>query len=129
MLAGMHDAIDYEKVLKQYPWIVEHGLDCILSPDTDGLLCGLFMSRYLGWHIRGFYDGKVLALEKGFKPKDCVFLDMEIFRPTVRSVGQHMVMYDKCKLPSNWSNLSQCISANNLRNFDCKNDFQKKYPL
>lgn len=125
----MADTIDYKKVLKQYPWIVERGLDCVLSPDTDGLLCGLFMSHYLGWHIRGFYDGKILALEKGFKPKDCVFLDMEIFRPNVRSVGQHMVMYDKDDLPSNWNNLNQCIAANNLRNFDFKNDFKIKYPL
>lgn len=129
MLLSMHDVIDYEAVFKQYPWIVKREQDCILSPDTDGLLCGLLMSKYLGWHIRGFYDGKVLALEKGFKPKDCVFLDMEIFRPDVRSVGQHMVMYDKNQLPPNWSNFFQCIAANNLRNFDCKHDFKLKYPL
>jgi len=76
-----------------------------------------------------FYDGKVLALEKGFKPKDCVFLDMEIFRPTIRSVGQHMVMYDKKQIPSNWGNFIRCIAANNLRGFDFKNDFKSKYPL
>lgn len=58
----MDYTIDYEKVLKQYSWIVKRELDCVLNPDTDGLLCGLFMSHYLGWHIRGFYDGKVLVL-------------------------------------------------------------------
>lgn len=115
MLSGMHEKIDYKAVFKRYPWIIERDHDCVLSPDTDGFLCGLLMSKYLNWRVRGFYDGKILALKKGFKPKNCVFLDMEIFRPTVRSIGQHMVMYDKNHLPPNWNNLSQCIAANNLK--------------
>ena len=72
--------LDYETVLTTHPWIVERNQNCILSPDSDGLLCGLFMSNYLGWKIRGFYDGKVLLVEKGIIPRDCVFLDMEIYR-------------------------------------------------
>lgn len=90
--------LDYEKLLSVYPWIVEEGRDCIVSPDSDGLLCGLFMSHYLGWKIRGFYDGKVLLLAKGVMPKDCVFLDMEIYREGVKSIGQHMLQFDKKKL-------------------------------
>ena len=87
------------------------------------------MSHFLRWRIRGFYDGKVLAIAEGFKPRKCIFLDMEIFRPSVRSVGQHMVMYDKADLPTNWENFDNCIAANNLRNYDFKNDFKIKYPL
>lgn len=121
--------IDYRAILSKYPWIVKRGQDCILSPDSDGLLCGLLMSHYLGWRIRGFYDGKVLAIKKGLNPQECVFLDMEIFRPNIRSVGQHMVMYDKADLPHNWSNFDNCIAANNVRNYDFKNDFKLKYPL
>lgn len=121
--------VDYEFLLQKHPWIIEPKQNCILSPDSDGLLCGLLMSKYLGWKIRGFYDGKVLILEEGIKPRDCVFLDMEIFHPNIRSVGQHMVTFDKNKLPDNWGGFNQCIAANNLRNFDFKNDFTKKYPL
>ncbi|MBI4138002.1 MAG: hypothetical protein HY482_00180 [Candidatus Wildermuthbacteria bacterium] len=121
--------LDYRALLRQHPWVVERDHNCILSPDSDGLLCGLLMSHYLGWKIRGFYDGKVLALKEGMNPQDCVFLDMEIFRPNIRSVGQHMVMYDKADLPPNWSKFNNCIAANNLRNYDFKNDFKLKYPF
>jgi hypothetical protein len=54
---------------------------------------------------------------------------MEIFRQDIRSVGQHMVMYDKGNLPSNWNHFDNCIAANNLRGYDFKNDFKLKYPL
>ncbi len=121
--------LDYRALLEHYPWVIERDHHCILSPDSDGLLCGLLMSHYLGWKIRGFYDGKVLAIQEGVNPQDSVFLDMEIFRPNIRSVGQHMVMYDKADLPPHWSNFNNCIAANNLRNYDFKNDFKLKYPL
>src|SRR3989338_5369663 len=121
--------LDYRTILGQYPWVTERNHNCILSPDSDGLLCGLLMSHYLEWKIRGFYDGKILAIKEGVNPQDCIFLDMEIFRPNIRSVGQHMVMYDKQNLPTNWSNFNNCIGANNLRNFDFKNDFKLKYPF
>ena len=121
--------INHSEIAKKYPWLFERDQDCILSPDTDGLLCGLLMSSHFGWQIRGFYDGKILILKKGIKPRNCVFLDMEIFRKGVRSVGQHMVMFDKEKPPAGWENFDDCISANNLRNFDFKNDFKEKYPF
>ena len=123
------ETIDYKEIIKKYSWIVKREQDCILSPDSDGLLCGLLMSHYLGWKIRGFYDGKILVVEEEINPQECVFLDMEIFRSSIRSVGQHMVMYDKNNLPPNWNNFSNCISANNLRNYDFKNNFKLKYPL
>lgn len=121
--------LDYSALLKNYPWILERGHDCVLSPDSDGLLCGLLMSYHLDWKIRGFYDGKILLIEKGIRPQRCIFLDMEIFRPDIRSIGQHMVMYDKGDLPPNWDNFKNCISANNIRGYDFKNDFKVKYPL
>jgi hypothetical protein len=127
-LAGA-DTIDYEQIIQKYPWIIERDRDCILSPDSDGLLCGLLMAHYLGWKIRGFYDGKVLIVEKGISPRDCVFLDMEIFRSGVRSVGQHMVLYNRDHLPENWEQFDTCISGNNVRGFDFKHEFPRKYPF
>jgi len=72
--------LNYHTLLERFPWVVERDQNCILSPDSDGLLCGLLMSHYLEWKIRGFYDGKVLVIEDNFHPQDCIFLDMEIFR-------------------------------------------------
>ena len=68
MLAGRDDTVDYSAVIKKFPWLVQGDQNCVLSPDSDGLLCGLFVSHYLNWKIRGFYDGKIMVLEKGFKP-------------------------------------------------------------
>lgn len=129
LLSGRTDKINYEEIIKNYPWIVEKGQNCILSPDSDGLLCGLFMSAYLNWKVKGFYDGKVMLLDKNVSAKDCVFLDMEVFRKNIRSVGHHMVQFNKRKKPSNWDNYKNCIQPNNLRDYDGYNDFRLKYPL
>lgn len=127
--ASRDNVIDYATVIKKYPWLVQKDRNCILSPDSDGLLCGLLMAHYLNWKIRGFYDGKVLILEKGFKQQDCIFLDMEIFRKGVRSVGQHMVMFNKVRLPKHWDYFENCFSANNIRGYDARHNFPQKYPL
>ncbi|MCG2701491.1 hypothetical protein L6267_04965 [Candidatus Parcubacteria bacterium] len=129
LLQGRDDKINYNQLIKNYPWIIERKQKCILSPDSDGLLCGLFMSFYLDWRIKGFYDGKVMLLEKNISAKDCVFLDMEIFRKDIRSVGHHMVQFNKKKKPANWNNYKNCIQLNNLRDYDGYNDFRLKYPL
>ncbi|HLB95774.1 MAG TPA: hypothetical protein VJK26_02630 [Patescibacteria group bacterium] len=129
LLSGKTDQVNYEKIVKDYPWIIKRGQNCILSPDSDGLLCGLFMSTYLDWRIKGFYDGKVMLLDKDISAKDCVFLDMEVFRKDIKSVGHHMVQFNKKKRPSNWNNYKNCIQPNNLRNYDGYKDFRLKYPL
>ena len=125
----MDNTLDYQKVLRQFPWIISKGENCVISPDSDGLLSALFMSHHLGWKVKGFYDGKVLLIEEGTDPTSVVYLDIEIYRESVRSVGQHMVMPNKNETPENWGNFKNCISANNLRVFDAKNDFQNKYPF
>jgi len=121
--------IIYDNIIKKYSWIVKENQKCILSPDSDGLLCGLFMSNVLGWEIVGFYDGKVLTLQKGESVKDCIFLDMEIFRNYVKSLGHHMVMYNKRNIPKSWINFENCIQPNNIRGYDAKTTFKLKYPL
>src|ERR1035437_6312409 len=128
-LVDKNNVIDYKEVIKKYPWLVQKNQNCILSADSDGLLCGLFESHYLNWKIRGFYDGKILLLEEGFHAKDCIFLDMEIFRKNIRSIGQHMVLFNKNHLPINWETFDNCFSANNVRKYDAKHDFPQKYPF
>ena len=121
--------IDYEDLIRRYPWMVQENINCILSPDSDGLLCGLFMPFYLNWKIRGFYDGKILVIEKDFSTKGCVFMDMEVFRSEVRSVGQHMLLYNKNRVPDNWTNFDSCFAPNNTRGYDACHDFRLKYPF
>ncbi len=129
MLAGRNDVIDYAAIIERFPWLIQKNQNYILSPDSDGLLCGLFVSNYLKGKIRGFYDGKIMVIEKGFKPEDCIFLDMEVFRKNIRSVGQHIIMFNKGRPPENWKNFDNCASINNIRNHDGYHDFRLKYPF
>lgn len=123
------DRIDYDNLIKDYPWIVEKNRYCVLSPDSDGLLCGLFMSKVLGWKVVGFYDDKVAVINKDYLREDVVFLDGEIYRKEIKSFGHHMVSLNKRNIHPSWENFDECIQPNNLRNYDGKNDFRLKYPL
>lgn len=129
LLSGRTEQIDYKKIIEEYPWVIKRRNNCILSPDSDGLLCGLFLSHFLDWRIKGFYDGKVMLLEKGLSAEDCIFLDMEVYRKNIRSIGHHMVQFNKNKKPKNWDNFKNCIQPNNLRNYDASHEYRLKYPL
>ena len=123
------ERLDSQNIIQQHPWIASKNQSCVISPDSDGMLCALLMSHHLNWRIKGFYDGKVLLLEKGYNPQSVIYLDVEIYRKNIRSIGQHMLLPNKKHLPNSWNNLQNCISANNLREFDAKHDFQNKYPF
>lgn len=129
MLKNRHgEKIDYDRLLANFPWITERNRNCVLSPDSDGLLCGLFMSKYRGWRIVGFYDDKIGVINKKDISNDLVFLDGEIFREKAKSMGHHMVRLNKNQ-PVDFSNFQNCIQPNLLRNYDGKHDFRLKYPL
>ena len=121
--------LNYQNIAKQFPWIASNDQNCVISPDSDGMLCALLMSHHFNWRIKGFYDGKVLLIEKGYSPQSVIYLDVEIYRKNIKSVGQHMLLPNKKHPPNSWVNLQNCISANNLREFDAKHDFQNKYPF
>lgn len=129
LASNRKDTFDPQRVHELHPWISERNQDCIVSPDADGLICGLFMSHHCGWRIRGFYDGKVLVCDEHVRAADCVFLDMEINRKGVRSVGQHMLLFNKNHVPANWSNFDDCFSINNHRGYDANQEFSLKYPF
>ena len=124
----LNDKIDYELLLKKFPWINEREKSCILSPDSDGLLCGLFLSKYRNWKIVGFYDDKVGVINSNYISKDLIFLDGEIFRHNAKSMGHHMLKLNKNQ-NVDFSKFDNCIQPNLLRNYDGKHDFRLKYPL
>ncbi|MBK7985855.1 MAG: hypothetical protein IPK11_02790 [Ignavibacteria bacterium] len=129
LLKNQNDLINYDEICKKYKWILQKNQYCVLSPDSDGLLCGLFMSAFLNWKVVGFYDGKVSIINKEYIDKNPIFLDIEIFRKEIRSMGHHMLMVNKKHLPEAWENFDNCIQPNNIRRYDGKNNFRLKYPL
>lgn len=121
--------LNYNSIVEKYNWIISKHQKCIISPDIDGILCGLLMSHYFDWNISGYYDGKTLAIDEQTHLNECIFLDMEIYRNNIRSIGQHMLMYNKKNLPDNWFNFENSINPNNIRGFDSLNSFKNKYPF
>ncbi len=87
-----------------------------------------FSDKHLGGEVVGFYDGKLAIIQNNIDARACIFLDVDINREKIRSVGHHMVIYNK-RLSHVNINYSNCIQPNVNRNFDGKNDFQKKYPF
>lgn len=126
--ADEYGTIEYKKIVELHPWIIQPKQKCVLSPDSDGFLCGLFMSHYLNWEVAGYYDGKVMVLDKNYSAKDVVFLDMEICRKEIKSIGHHMLMFNKKYFPLVQEKFTNCIQPNLLRKYDSKT-FRLKYPL
>lgn len=131
LLKDKTDEIDVESILTRNPWIKKRNQKCILSPDSDGLLCGLFLSHYLDWEIIGFYDGKVCVIKDGEScyNNDTAFIDIEIYREGIKSMGHHMLSMYNNTLPDDWEvKFKECIQPNLERGYD-KNNFRLKYPL
>jgi len=125
-----NEYLDHNQVFNDYPWIFEENQNCIISPDSDGFMCGLLMSYFFNWKIKGFYDGKVMLYAEDVKPSECIFLDIEIFSSKVKSVGQHCIIphndtYKKLEL----NGFDSCLSPGMLRGYDGWNTFQLKFPF
>ncbi len=69
-----------------------------------------------------------MVIEEGLSPNDCVFLDIEVFRNDVKSVGHHMLRYSSKDI-NGWDAFENCIQPNNIRGYDTYNNFRIKYPL
>lgn len=124
------ETIDHLSILEKYSWLIQRDLKCVISPDADGMLCGLFMSHYLNWEIVGYYDnGKNLILKKGVRAEDCVFLDTEIYRPNIKSVGHHISLFRNNNTEINLDNFKNCLNPNSLRRRTLKEKFSLKYPM
>lgn len=121
--------IDIKIIYEKFNWIFQKDKNCIISPDSDGIMCALLMSKYLNWKVKGFYDGKVLLFQKDVVPKDCVFLDMEIALKSIKSVGQHLIIpYQDVYDEFGNGEFDNCLSPNQMRGYD-KKFFRLKFPL
>jgi len=122
----MGTKLDWEKLLAEQEWLQQTNLLMVVSPDFDGLLCALLMSHYRNWRLCGFYDGRKLTL--AMPPthiREFVFLDMEIYRPFVRSVGNHLLQWSQRTLLPNFT---RAVNPNLLRGITAR-EFDRKYPF
>lgn len=122
----------FEEWLKSFPWLHERDLPCIVSADLDGIACGLLQQHVLNWSVVGTYDGVTLCLAR--QPSEInwtkvVFLDVEILRPSIRSVGNHLFALDAEDAKRLARDLPNCANPNLWREMNIRATFQSKYPF
>ncbi len=121
---------DYDLLISEHPWIVESGKKFVVSPDADGFYCSMLLTSILNWQCVGFYDGKALLLKHDFNENDIIYVDVEMFNPNKKSIGNHAL------LPGNVSafkdviegGFKQSINPNLLREISNK-EYNRKYPF
>lgn len=69
---------------------LEYSKNLIISPDADGLITAELINRYNGSKIVGTYDKNILVLADGINPEECLFVDCDMNRETLVSIGNHM---------------------------------------
>ena len=124
---GNVERADYEQIRRNFPWVSEPGRLMVTSLDLDGLISAMLMHSLLGWRLVGFYDAQRLWIEKGvdFLTGDVVFLDHDIYRRRVPSIGHHILQYS---LDTSIPEHAQSLNPNLLRGVTQKS-FGQKYPF
>jgi len=62
----------------------------IISPDMDGFLSAQLLSSAYGSKVVGTYDKNILVLSKDVNIEECLFVDCDINRNNLHSIGNHM---------------------------------------
>jgi hypothetical protein len=63
----------------------------VVSPDIDGFISAKLLQDYNSDYIVvGTYDKNILTLSEDIKAEDCLFLDCDMNRPDLVSIGNHM---------------------------------------
>lgn len=69
---------------------LNYATNIIISPDIDGFISADFLSRKFGSTVVGTYDSYILCLADGINPEDCLFVDCDMNRDNLVSIGNHM---------------------------------------
>ena len=116
----------------------------VISGDFDGLLSAAYLSHLSGWKVGGFYNfyGLWLAvdllgdreipcspeeLENFLCEKDVIFVDHDINSPMIKSIGHHMISWDRGL--SGRHSIKASLNPNLARGFNAEENFERKYPF
>lgn len=118
---------DYHQIRERFPWLDEPDHLMVCSLDLDGLLSAMLMESLLGWQLVGFYDAQRLwvRFDVDISSGKVVFLDHDIYRKEIPSVGHHMLQWQKdIPLPEH----ERSLNPNLLRGVTA-DEFGRKYPF
>jgi hypothetical protein len=116
---------DRTELIQKYPWLMQRERRMIIGNDLDALLSAQFLQHTLGWPIAGFYNYTTLYHDPGIDPRDCVWVDLDVYDPACCSIGHHILRPTPAdRIPSHRAS----VNPNLLRGID-QTDFIHKYPL
>lgn len=84
------------------------------------------------WCPVGVYDGKLLALyvqPEDIDWRDVVFIDVEILRAEIHSIGNHLLALDQDDVAHLCTSYPHCANPNLWRAINVTDSFQSKYPF
>ena len=112
-------------ILTRYPWLTRRERRMIIGNDLDALLSAQFLQHTLGWSIAGFYNYSTLYHDPAIDPRECVWVDLDIYDRACASIGHHILQPSPAdRIPGHRSS----VNPNLLRAVD-QTDFAHKYPL
>ena len=136
----MPERCNYSQIKETYGWITEPNKKCIISPDLDGLLSSILLSNFLKWQVVGIYTVNELYLAKNhlnIQPNqgpeeiiisnNLVFVDHDIYRKDILSVGHHLLQWSENTPIPNHTEGNNSLNPNLLRKIT-KQEFNRKYP-
>lgn len=123
--------LDYDSFAHRFPWLLQKSSKMIISNDFDGFLCAQLLHYLLGWEIAGFYVGSsAIWYDRQLNEEDlsgCVFIDIDINRSHIPSVGHHILKYSAADRISGHQYNS--LNPNLERDIHAKDHWKQKYPL
>lgn len=97
----------------------------IIGNDLDALLSAQFLQHTLGWSVAGFYNYTTLYVDPALDPRECVWVDLDVYDSACVSIGHHILRSTPAdRLPGHCAS----VNPNLLRGID-QTDFSHKYPL
>jgi len=123
--------MDYEDLGQKAEQLRERNLATVISLDLDGILSAMLLQELLDWKVVGFYNFENLwILANAPNLEEIVFIDHDIYRRDVLSVGHHLLQWSKnTPIPEHHPLTS--INPNLLRGhmFDGGKGLRHKYPF
>ena len=115
------------------------GKKCIVNADLDGILSGMLLQRFLNWKVVGYSsccgkpDDELWMADTSERIKDCIFVDLPMWIPSIATIDQHFIAFEKDSIDDYFKNNNK-INPNAIRGrvFKTSNgrcEYTGKYPF
>lgn len=112
---------------------------CIINADLDGVLSGMLLQKFLGWDVVGYSsccgraNDELWIKDKTENIKDCIFVDLPVYVPSISVIDQHFVLIEKDSI-TEYNKSRNKINPNVIRERLFKDDsgrnqYTGKYPF